>query len=565
MVKKSFKVKIILPSVLILSVLIVSLNVFLSVRFASLNDALIGEKFEANINSLHFYLDDNRANTRTAAVSMSFNAGAIKAIKERDREELLRVFASMCDHYGVSYFTITDNEGTVLARTYEPNLFGDSVLYQQNVKDALNGEIQSYFETGTYVKVSVRTGAPVYDTDGSLIGVVSAGVRFDLDYKAEQLKQLFHAEIAVFSLDTRIATTTRKDGRSIAGPSLDPNVADMVIKNKQELIDGIHIFGERYKTYYKPLLDSQDEVFAVFFFGMPTTELIKASNNVSRDGMFFGMVGLIISVMLIYVIMSSISAPIISLSKNMRHIADGDLHVDIKIQGEDEVGNLGRSLQRVADILQKLLDDIGIMITEHKKGNTDYSLNTEVFRGDYRILVDSVLELANTSMKDQLTGMPNRRSFDNRLDLEWKRSLRDQTPISFLMMDIDKFKVYNDTFGHHQGDITLQTIATTIKQSINRSVDFVARWGGEEFVVLLPNTDSSGAGLVAEAVRAAVENTVIPCDDDRGRKATISIGVKTHIPGQRCLLDEFVSAADSALYKAKEAGRNRVCFYDETV
>jgi diguanylate cyclase (GGDEF)-like protein len=492
---------------------------------------------------------------------MSFNAGAIKAIRDRDREELLRVFASMCDHYGVGYFTITDHEGIALARTHDPNLFGDSVLYQQNVKDALNGNIQSYFEAGTYVRVSVRTGAPVYDTDGSLLGVISAGIRFDLDSEAERLKQLFQAEIAIFSLDTRIATTTRKDGRSIVEPTLDPNIVEMVIKNKQKHIDSVNIFGERYKTYYKPLLDSQDEVFAVFFFGMPTTELVAASNHVSRDGFIFGLVGLIISIMLIYVIMSSISEPIISLSKNMSHIANGNLRVDIKIKSEDEVGHLARSLQRVADILQKLLDDISIMIAEHKKGNTDYNLNAEVFRGDYRILVDSVLELASFSLQDQLTGIPNRRSFDNRLDLEWNRAMRDKTPISCLMMDIDKFKTYNDTFGHQQGDITLQTIAHTINQSINRSTDFAARWGGEEFVVLLPNTDSSGATSVAETIRTAIEKADVPCDDERGRRATISIGVHTHIPGRSCSIDEFVSAADGALYKAKKAGRNRVCHH----
>jgi len=563
MFQKSFKVKVILPSVLILSILIVSLNVFLSVRFSSLNNALINEQLAANIKSLHFYIDDNMANTRTAAVSMSFNAGAIKAVKERDREELLRLFTPMCDQYKIGYFTITDNEGIVLARTYEPDHFGDSILSQQNIKGALDDAVSSYFESGTLIKISVRTGAPVYDTDGTLIGVVSAGIRFDVDSEVERLKELFHAEIAMFSNDTRIATTVLKSGKSIVGTSLDKNIAEIVIKNKRESIGDVTVFGERYKTYYKPLLNSENEVFAVFFFGMPKTELVTASNNVSRDGIIFGLVGLVISILLIYFIMASISEPIVLLSKNMTNIANGDLQVDIKIQSEDEVGRLGISLQKVVNVLHKLLDDINLMVGEHKKGNTDFDLDTEPFRGDYKKLADSVSELAAFSMRDQLTGLPNRRSFDNRLDLEWNRAIRDTKSISILMMDLDKFKTYNDTFGHQQGDTTLQTVANIIKQSLNRSTDFAARWGGEEFVILLPSTDATGACRVAEAIRTSIEQAVIPCDDERGRKATISIGINTLIPEKGSKIREFILAADVALYKAKGLGRNRACQHIE--
>jgi len=563
MFRKSFKGRVILPSVLILSILVVSLNVFLSVRFSLLNNALINEKLATNIKSLHFYLDDNKANTRTAAVSMSFNSGVIKAIRERDREKLLRLFIPMCDQYKIGYYTITDNKGNVLIRTYEPDHFDDSILNQQNIKDALNGKTSSYFEVGTFIKVSVRTGAPVYDTDGSLIGVISAGVRFDLDSEVERLKALFQAEIAIFSIDKRIATTLTKNGHSIVETSLDPRIAEIVIKNKKEFIGDANIFGEKYKTYYKPLLDSRDEVFAVFFFGMPKTELVTASNNVSRDGVIFGLIGLAISIILIYFIMSSVSEPIITLSKNMRNIADGNLNVNIKVKSEDEVGHLGKSLQKIADILYKLLDDINVVIAEHKKGNTDYDLNTEPFHGDYKILVDSVLELAAFSMRDQLTGIPNRRSFDNRMEMEWNRAIRDKVPISILVLDIDQFKMYNDTFGHQQGDMALQIVANAVVRSLTRSTDFVARWGGEEFMVILPNTNASGAVGVAEKIRAAIEKEVIPCDDERGRNATISIGINTHIPGQDCVIGDFISAADNALYKAKEAGKNRVYHHCE--
>ena len=127
-----------------------------------------------------------------------------------------------------------------------------------------------------------------------------------------------------------------------------------------------------------------------------------------------------------------------------------------------------------------------------------------------------------------------------------------------MIIDVDKFKNYNDTYGHQQGDAALQTVAKTIKKSLNRSIDFAARWGGEEFVILLPATDSTGAAKVAEKVRREVENAEIPSDNAGAGHVTVSVGVSTQIPAPDNTIGDFVSIADEALYKAKETGRNRV-------
>jgi diguanylate cyclase (GGDEF)-like protein len=166
------------------------------------------------------------------------------------------------------------------------------------------------------------------------------------------------------------------------------------------------------------------------------------------------------------------------------------------------------------------------------------------------------------SMLDQLTSIPNRRGFDSRMDMEWVRAIRENTLISVLIIDVDKFKVYNDTYGHQQGDAVLKAVAITVAQSLNRPGDFAARWGGEEFVVLLPNTDPDGALHIAETIRLNVSNVTIPCTDGTDTKVTVSIGVKTQSPGQNSSRDSFISEADKALYKAKELGRNRVCGSD---
>jgi diguanylate cyclase (GGDEF)-like protein len=164
------------------------------------------------------------------------------------------------------------------------------------------------------------------------------------------------------------------------------------------------------------------------------------------------------------------------------------------------------------------------------------------------------------SLTDSLTGLPNRRNFDMQLDIEWQIAIREKQTISFLMLDIDHFKNYNDMYGHQQGDEVLRIISKIIEQTPKRPGDFVARWGGEEFVVLLSNTGTKGAFKIAEAIRANVEKTDVFVNGF-ATKLTVSIGVNTQSPEQGSSLESFISIADKEMYKAKEAGRNRVCCF----
>jgi len=173
-------------------------------------------------------------------------------------------------------------------------------------------------------------------------------------------------------------------------------------------------------------------------------------------------------------------------------------------------------------------------------------------------MINQLRTIEYLSMHDQLTQLPNRRSFDERLSMEWNQAIREQTPISVLMTDLDKFKKFNDLYGHQQGDVVLQVVAKVLPQSLRRPGDFVARWGGEEFAVLLPNTPLCGALESAERIRSEVEKADIPCADGSTLKITISIGVSSQMPTRDSSIVHLLSSADKALYDAKQAGRNSV-------
>jgi diguanylate cyclase (GGDEF)-like protein len=177
-------------------------------------------------------------------------------------------------------------------------------------------------------------------------------------------------------------------------------------------------------------------------------------------------------------------------------------------------------------------------------------------------IVNQIRTINLLSTTDQLTGIPNRRGFDTQMLREWGRTMREGLPLSILMIDVDNFKKYNDTYGHPQGDEVLRAVAKTLTGTLARSIDYAARYGGEEFAVILPNTGLQGAMKIAEQIRANVEGLIIPLVSGEPTGVTVSIGAHTMVPSQTTLPDELIAIADKALYTAKESGRNRVCAGD---
>lgn len=166
--------------------------------------------------------------------------------------------------------------------------------------------------------------------------------------------------------------------------------------------------------------------------------------------------------------------------------------------------------------------------------------------------------LSELSRTDALTGIPNRRRFDEALVSEWMRGIRFGNPLSVVMIDIDRFKAYNDAFGHPAGDRSLAEIAAVLQASARRAGDLVARYGGEEFVMLLPVTAVGDAVIVAERARSRIEALRIPHPDGPAAFVTASFGVATFIPERAGDPARVVALADEALYRAKDGGRNRV-------
>ncbi len=199
-----------------------------------------------------------------------------------------------------------------------------------------------------------------------------------------------------------------------------------------------------------------------------------------------------------------------------------------------------------------------------KAGAIDYivkPINVEIVKAKVRNHIEMrqyFNHIENMSLIDPLTGIGNRRQFQERIEAELRRASRSGLPLALFMIDIDYFKQYNDSFGHIEGDNCLKSVALAISDSLKRGGDIVTRFGGEEFAVIAPEVPAEAGKMMAEKIRACVEEKRIPHPKSTASGfVTVSVGGTIHMPGARCETCDLIRKADEALYKAKNSGRNK--------
>lgn len=229
-----------------------------------------------------------------------------------------------------------------------------------------------------------------------------------------------------------------------------------------------------------------------------------------------------------------------------------------------EVGAVDYLYKPIEPIILRSKVRIFIELFNQKKLLEEQSTLLKLKVNELTELKDANFKLENLSFIDGLTGIGNRRSFDEYIKIAWKNARRSKKPISLIMGDIDNFKLLNDKYGHLKGDDCLIDVGRTINSNIRRPLDFVARYGGEEFIVILPETNSEAAFKIAEEIRKAIKALEIPNEDSLvSEHMSMSFGLATIIPNQEDRIEDFIDQADKAMYKSKEMGKNRVTIYEE--
>jgi diguanylate cyclase (GGDEF)-like protein len=287
-------------------------------------------------------------------------------------------------------------------------------------------------------------------------------------------------------------------------------------------------------------------------FAQPLAVALAPVEKQIRDVMFlFAFIAGVVTI-IAFVIGQLLTKPIISLTNIVFQFTAGNLDIRAKINSKDEIGQLAKSFNNMALQLQTSLETLEQRVQER---------TAELLIAKEKV-EDANQKLEQLANLDSLTQVANRRCFDERLQAEWKRLAQEQQPLSLILFDVDKFKLYNDYYGHLRGDDCLIRIAQTVEQIVHRPADLVARYGGEEFSVLLPNTDLAGAIKVVQSIQQGIHALAIPhAKSDVKDIVTLSLGITSLIPTRDIKPDTLIASADKAMYNAKQEGRDRYCIY----
>ncbi|MBE9207676.1 diguanylate cyclase [Nostoc sp. LEGE 06077] len=362
--------------------------------------------------------------------------------------------------------------------------------------------------------------------------------------------ELLFKSIVPLPLD--IVTELQRKGRLLNAPlkELATNESQLkqALDNKQSyLIASLSATGNQVNLIaiahlkYKP--------WSVLF-AQPLAVALALVEKQTRDAMFlFAFIASVVTI-IAFAIGQLLTQPIIYLTNIVSQFTAGNLDIRAKINSKDEIGQLAKSFNNMALQLQTSLTTLEQRVQE---------------RTAELVIAKEAAEDANQKLEqlvnlDGLTQIANRRCLDRRLQAEWNRLSRDAQPLSLILFDVDKFKLYNDYYGHLAGDDCLIRVAQTVQQTVHRPADIVVRYGGEEFLVLLPNTDLVGAIKVAQKIQQAIHDLAIPhAQSDIKNIVTVSLGITCVIPTLDIKPNKLIALADKALYNAKKQGRDRYC------
>jgi len=333
------------------------------------NNEITTEQVSESMKGLTTVLEDYKQNALNFGAVMASNPNVIKAIKNKDSEAVLKEVAPLLKKAKIDFATITDENGTVIVRTHETTK-GDSVIKQDNIKNALKGTAFGAIESGTAVKFSARAGTPVKDEQGKIVGVISTGYYISNDTVVDKVKENFGTDVTLFLGDTRVSTTIMKDGQRVLNTKLNEKIAAKVLNEGQTYVGKADILGTQYITRYTPLIGPENKPIGALFVGKNMEFVTVAQNKIVMIVGGISLIVMLIIIVIAKIISNKITNPIQRLVTAMGWVANGDLSKTIEVTEKDEIGALAVGYNTMIEHLKELIDNV----------NTSASTLTEASR-----------------------------------------------------------------------------------------------------------------------------------------------------------------------------------------
>jgi methyl-accepting chemotaxis protein len=395
--KLSVKIPAVTIAMIIASVLIIA---GLSIADnAAYNETIAYERVTTASDDLTKNIQQMLEHSQKNAVAISQSYPLINALAHQDFDRMKAALDELNQYLKADTISITDTNGVVLIRQHKPSELGDSILKQSNVQKALEGDILTTLEPGALVKLSCRTGAPIYDETGKIIGTVVTGYTFENSGFLDELKALHKTELTIFAGEESIATTVMENGQRMLGTQLKEDTAKVVLEQKQTYVGDVDIFGTTYLTKYDPLLNAKGEAVGAVFVGLSKEEAAKATKDTILHMTIAALVIILIcTLILLRFANRSIKRPMQRLTEVSNLLAEGRLDVDIRDADsakKDEIAILTHAMYQMVSQLKAYIGDITHTLSV--MSNNDFTASSSVeYRGDFIAIKSSLAGISSS-------------------------------------------------------------------------------------------------------------------------------------------------------------------------
>lgn len=351
------------------------------------------ERVDSSINDLNKQIQLMLERSRRNAVSISQNYRIMNALANQNFDQMKAALDDLNQYLEADTISITDLEGNVMIRQHEPSKLGDNISNQTNVQEALEGKVLTTLEPGALVKLSCRTGAPVRNEKGDIIGTVVTDYTFENSNFLDELKALHNTELTIFANDIRIATTITQNGERAVGTSLNENIAKTVLEEGNTYTGKADILGVPHITEYVPLRNTEGEIVGVVFAGLSEA----AANKATRDSILHMAAAAILIIAICAFILfrfmnKNIKQPMYKLTEVSTMLAQG--HLDVEVESatsskKDEVGLLNEAMYQMVRQLKAYISDITQVLSA--MSNNDFTVKSSVsYIGDFTVIGTSL-------------------------------------------------------------------------------------------------------------------------------------------------------------------------------
>lgn len=361
------------------------------------------ERVDSALFDLQTNVNDMLEQSEKSAVSIAQNYIVVDALEKNDFNALKTALDKLNEILNMDTISVTDTNGDIIIRQHQPDKLGDNILSQTNVQNALKGETSTTIEPGALVKLSTRSGTPIYNQNGNIIGTVVTGFTFENSTILDDLKAFHNTEFTIFAGNERIATTIIKDGQRLVGTTLNDTITKIVVEDGQTYTGNADILGTPYLTKYEPLLDTNGKIVGAIFTGMSEANAKSATLNMLIHVIILVPVVVIVSTMIMFMFVNkNIKRPMHTLTQASAKVALGELDVSIDadlINKKDEIGTLANTFDLLVKNTRKQVDTI------HKMAEGDLTVNVEkrsekdILGKSLGILVDNLNRLASTIIR----------------------------------------------------------------------------------------------------------------------------------------------------------------------